>query len=145
MCNRVEEFRDNFGYRQIDLSEIVGISRSMLSHIENNKCIPNFKTAINIAHALHTTVEELFLVEDINEVRHTFERKTRSGEKANAQNRIISCRLPLDLSQHSLAEIAGVTRQAIGYIENGERIPNVVTAIHISRALNTTVEELFIV
>lgn len=47
----------------------------------------------------------------------------------------------LELSQRQLAALVGVGKTTIGEIERGERLPNVVTAIRIAKALHTTVEE----
>ena len=49
----------------------------------------------------------------------------------------------LELSQRQLAALVGVEKTTIGEIERGERLPNVVTAIRIAKALHTTVEELW--
>lgn len=49
----------------------------------------------------------------------------------------------LEHSQRQLAALVGVGKTTIGEIERGERLPNVVTAIRIARALHTTVEELW--
>ena len=49
----------------------------------------------------------------------------------------------LELSQRQLAALVGVGKTTIGEIERGERLPNVVTAIRIAKALHTTVEELW--
>ncbi len=47
------------------------------------------------------------------------------------------------LSQRTLAEAAGVTRQAVSAIENGRVQPSVGIALALSRVLGTSVEELF--
>ena len=47
------------------------------------------------------------------------------------------------ISQSELARQVGVGKTTIGEAERGDRLPNVVTAIRIARALNTTVEELW--
>lgn len=49
----------------------------------------------------------------------------------------------MELSQRQLAALVGVGKTTIGEIERGERLPNVVTAIRIAKALHTTVEELW--
>ena len=49
----------------------------------------------------------------------------------------------LEHSQRQLAALEGVGKTPIGEIERGERLPNVVTAIRIAKALHTTVEELW--
>jgi molybdate-binding protein/DNA-binding XRE family transcriptional regulator len=47
------------------------------------------------------------------------------------------------LSQHELADAAGVTRQAVAGIEGGHWDPSLRVALALARALSTTVEELF--
>ena len=51
-------------------------------------------------------------------------------------------RIAAGMSQEQLAEASGVTRASISRYENGERRPNVWTAIKIARALRCTVEDL---
>lgn len=47
------------------------------------------------------------------------------------------------ISQRELARRIGVGKTTISEIERGERLPNVLTAIRIARALETTVEEIW--
>lgn len=49
----------------------------------------------------------------------------------------------MELSQRQLAALVGVGKTIVGEIERGERLPNVVTAIRIAKALHTTAEELW--
>lgn len=60
------------------------------------------------------------------------------------ENRVRQRRLLLRLSQKQLALMAGVPVSTISDIEHGAE-PRVVTAILIARALNTSVEYLFLV
>lgn len=47
------------------------------------------------------------------------------------------------ISQRELARRIGVGKTTISEIERGDRLPNVLTAIRIARALKTTVEEIW--
>lgn len=47
------------------------------------------------------------------------------------------------ISQRELARRVGVGKTTISEIERGDRLPNVLTAIRIARALETTVEEIW--
>jgi putative transcriptional regulator len=47
------------------------------------------------------------------------------------------------LTQAQLAQLTGVSRQTIIATERGDYAPSVFLALRISRALNTTVEEIF--
>lgn len=57
--------------------------------------------------------------------------------------RIKSARAALDMSQEELAKKAGVTRQTINAVENGDYNPTVKLCIAICRALGKTLDELF--
>lgn len=45
-------------------------------------------------------------------------------------------------SQSELAELVGVSQQAIADYEKGKKIPNIVTGVDLARKLDTTVEWL---
>ncbi len=59
------------------------------------------------------------------------------------RSRVRSVRLAKGLSQQALAELAGLTRQAISAIESGQYVPNTAVAIRLARALGCRVEDLF--
>lgn len=52
-------------------------------------------------------------------------------------------RVEHDMSQESLADIVGVTRQTIGLIESGNYNPTLKLCIAICKALNKTLNDLF--
>jgi putative molybdopterin biosynthesis protein len=58
-------------------------------------------------------------------------------------SRLETLRRNRGLSQRTLSEAAGITRQAVGAIERGRMQPSVGIALGLARALGTTVEELF--
>lgn len=64
MKNRIKELRKSQGYRQEDLADALGVSRQTIIAIENDKYNPSLELAIRLARYLHTTVEELFILED---------------------------------------------------------------------------------
>lgn len=47
------------------------------------------------------------------------------------------------MTQRQLAEAAGLSQQAVSYIERGTSVPRVTTMVRIARALGTTIEALF--
>ncbi len=57
--------------------------------------------------------------------------------------RIKIARIECDMSQQSLADAVGVTRQTIGMIESGNYNPSLKLCIAICRALNKTLNDLF--
>lgn len=65
------------------------------------------------------------------------------GERGRDGTRLRLARLAQRLSQHELADAAGVTRQAVAGIEAGHWDPSLRVAMALARALSTTVEELF--
>lgn len=64
-------------------------------------------------------------------------------ERGRDGTRLRLARLAQRLSQHELADAAGVTRQAVAGIEAGHWDPSLRVAMALARALSTTVEELF--
>ena len=59
------------------------------------------------------------------------------------ENRLRVARAEQRLSQDQLARMAGVTRQTISAIENGQYCPSALLAFVLARQLNKPVEELF--
>lgn len=57
--------------------------------------------------------------------------------------RIKTARAALDMSQDELAKKAGVTRQTVNAVENGDYNPTIKLCIAICKALGKTLDELF--
>ena len=57
--------------------------------------------------------------------------------------RIKAARAALDMSQDELAKKAGVTRQTVNAVENGDYNPTIKLCIAICKALSKTLDELF--
>jgi putative transcriptional regulator len=53
------------GLSQEELAEVVGCSRETISAIELGTSLPPVTLALAIAHALETSVEELFAVDEL--------------------------------------------------------------------------------
>lgn len=53
------------------------------------------------------------------------------------------CRMKKALTQKQVAARVSISERSYQYYETGERMPDVQTAIRISRALNSTVEDLW--
>lgn len=58
--NRLREERTRRGLTQADLAVLVGVSRKTINTVENGVFIPSTVLALQLAHALETTVEALF-------------------------------------------------------------------------------------
>lgn len=61
---KIKEFRAKFGYTQEDLANLVKVRRETIVFLEKGKYNPSLKLAHDIAKALHTSIEELFVFED---------------------------------------------------------------------------------
>ncbi len=61
------------------------------------------------------------------------------------KTRIRELRARYDLTQDELADKVGVTRQTMLYLEKGKYNPSLVLAYKVAKALNSTIEEVFIV
>jgi putative transcriptional regulator len=59
------------------------------------------------------------------------------------ENRLRVARAEQRLSQEELARLAGVTRQTISSIENGQYVPSALLAFVLARALKKPVTEVF--
>lgn len=60
------------------------------------------------------------------------------------RTRIKELRARYDLTQEDLAKMVGVRRETILFIEKGDYNPSLNLSHEIARALNTTIDELFI-
>lgn len=71
------------------------------------------------------------------------ERRAPSASAAEAGRRLRLARLAAGLSQSGLADMCGVSRQAVAGAEAGTWSPSLAVALALARALDTTVEQLF--
>ena len=60
---RIKEFRARFDFTQEDLAKRVKVRRETIVYLEKGKYNPSLKLAHDIALALDTTIEELFIFE----------------------------------------------------------------------------------
>ena len=60
------------------------------------------------------------------------------------KTRIKEYRARQNLTQEKLAEIVGVRRETIIFLEQGKYNPSLKLAYKIAKALNTTIDEMFI-
>ncbi len=64
MRTRIKEFRARQNLTQEKLAELVGVRRETIIFLEQGKYNPSLRLAHNVARALETTIEELFLFDD---------------------------------------------------------------------------------
>lgn len=61
MKTRIKELRARYDMTQEDLARKIGVRRETILFIENGKYIPSLKLAHDIAKALKTSMDELFI------------------------------------------------------------------------------------
>ena len=63
MKTRIKEFRARYDLTQEDLARKVGVRRETIVFLEQGKYNPSLQLAHDVAKALKTTVDELFIFE----------------------------------------------------------------------------------
>jgi putative transcriptional regulator len=61
---RIKEFRARYDLTQDDLAKRVGVRRETILYLEKGKYNPSLMLAHQIAKALKTTIDELFIFEN---------------------------------------------------------------------------------
>lgn len=64
MKNRIKELRQNKGFSQEQMAEILGVSRQTIISIERGRFNPSLPLAIQIARCFDTIVEDVFIGEE---------------------------------------------------------------------------------
>jgi putative transcriptional regulator len=64
MRTRIKELRARYDLTQEDLARKIGVRRETILFIEKGKYNPSLKLAYDIAKALQTTIDELFIFDD---------------------------------------------------------------------------------
>jgi putative transcriptional regulator len=64
MQTRIKEYRTRLHLTQGDLAKTVGVRRETIVFLEQGKYNPSLKLAHDVAQALHTTIDDLFIFED---------------------------------------------------------------------------------
>jgi putative transcriptional regulator len=61
---RIKEYRARFDLTQEELARLVKVRRETIVYLEKGKYNPSLKLAHDLARALKTTIDELFIFED---------------------------------------------------------------------------------
>lgn len=64
MRTRIKELRARYDLTQDDLAKKVGVRRETILFLEKGKYNPSLKLAHDVAKALNTSIDELFIFED---------------------------------------------------------------------------------
>ncbi|MDI6723788.1 MAG: helix-turn-helix transcriptional regulator [Methanobacterium sp.] len=67
MRTRIKEFRARYNLTQAELAEKVGVRRETIVFLEKGKYNPSLKLAHDIAVALNSNIDELFIFDDEEE------------------------------------------------------------------------------
>jgi len=67
MRTRIKEFRARYNLTQAELAEKVGVRRETIVFLEKGKYNPSLKLAHEIAVALNSKIDELFIFDDEEE------------------------------------------------------------------------------
>lgn len=64
MKTRIKELRARYDLTQEDLARKIGVRRETIVFLEKGKYNPSLKMAHDVAKALKTTIDELFIFDD---------------------------------------------------------------------------------
>jgi putative transcriptional regulator len=64
MKTRIREYRTKHNLTQEKLAEMVGVRRETIIFLEQGKYNPSLKLAHNVAKALKTNIDEIFVFDD---------------------------------------------------------------------------------
>ena len=64
MKTRIKELRARYDLTQEDLARKIGVRRETIVFLEKGKYNPSLKLAYDVAKALNTSIEEIFIFED---------------------------------------------------------------------------------
>jgi len=64
MKTRIKEYRAKHNLTQEKLAERVGVRRETIIFLERGKYNPSLRLAHNVAKALKTTIDEIFIFDD---------------------------------------------------------------------------------
>jgi putative transcriptional regulator len=140
-CVRGDRLRIERQQRQLtqtELATVAGVSRQLISAIENGHHSPGVDAAIALARVFDVPVDALF-----GAPRSPADEAMDSVPKPAHRERLRVERERLGLTQTELAQVAGVSRQLISTTEAGHSKPGVDAAIALARVIGVPVEELF--
>jgi len=64
MKTAIKEYRTRYALTQDDLAKKVGVRRETIVFLEQGKYNPSLKLAHDVARALHTSIDNIFLFDD---------------------------------------------------------------------------------
>ncbi len=67
MKNKLETFRKEKGITQEELADVLKVTRQTIGSLENGRYNPSILLAHKIARYFNTTIEEIFIFEEIEQ------------------------------------------------------------------------------
>ncbi len=64
---KLHELRKERNMQQAELAKLVGVRRETIGNLENGRYNPSLKPAMDIAKVFHTTVEDIFTFQEIDD------------------------------------------------------------------------------
>lgn len=64
VTNRVKELRNERGWTQQELAELVGVSRQSINSIERNRYVPSLPLALGFARVFGCATDAIFTLEE---------------------------------------------------------------------------------
>ena len=64
MQTKIKEYRSRLSLTQDDLAKLVGVRRETIVFLEQGKYNPSLKLAHDVAQALQTKIDDLFIFDD---------------------------------------------------------------------------------
>ncbi|HJX56694.1 MAG TPA: helix-turn-helix transcriptional regulator [Methanoregula sp.] len=75
MQTRIKEYRTRQGLTQDDLAKKVSVRRETIVFLEQGKYNPSLRLAHDVARALHTNIDDLFIFDEEPEPKSTEHRE----------------------------------------------------------------------
>jgi len=83
MNEKLVRARKNVNLTQEKAATKIGVTLRVYQRYETDECVPNVKRAMKIAEVFHTTVEELFSMNDFNNNSEPDPHQIQNEEKTN--------------------------------------------------------------
>lgn len=134
--NRIKELRAEMKMNQKEFAKIFGIAQNTLSQYETGKREPDTSLLLKMSDYFHVTIDYLLGNSNIrNFETNLYNQKTLSS-------RLKELRTEKGVSQQTIADYLGITRQSYSNYELGNREADYATLTKLAKYFETTVDYL---
>lgn len=134
--NRIKELRTEIKMNQKEFAKIFGIAQNTLSQYETGKREPDTGLLLKMSDYFHVTIDYLLGNSNIR----NFE--TNLDNQKTLSPRLKELRTEKGVSQQTIADYLGITRQSYSNYELGNREADYVTLTKLANYFETTVDYL---